>query len=351
MNVTPYSRVTPRFSGKIIDCHTHIGEWAKDGVNIPASSLTHAINQIRGQDTVEAAVVSSLTCFDTFKTPRPPVDEFYGNLALLKECQTDDRLKPLAVCQPGYGNPRVIERLLETHPQQFYGFKFFTLVPGMPANDRRYYAYMGLAQQHNLPCVFHSDEVGSNGDPRLIYDLAKKFPTVPVVLYHMSMAPAAQVGKLPASEIEKRGLQGKEDQYVWNVRESWNRDGINVVKEALQKHDANMYLEVSWVKPETVVEAIQTVGADRVLFGSDAPLGDFGRKDVTAYKENIQAIKKAITQAFPENAKQIINQVFYQNARQLFFERHSSTFSPKPVSTGLVSGLQAGQIPPFRYYA
>jgi len=320
----PFSFKGTMADGDMIDIHTHIGKYA-DNPNITINSLgdlvkdTFEINsngKIQ-QNEVKKVLVSTLECLDNVNG-KPRVGELQGNQDLIDSCKNFSKLKPLVVCQPESGSAENIEKLLNNNPDQIYGFK---LHPVLLGGDEKYIPYMKLAEKYNMPCVFHSDKVGSSGDPNLIHELAKKTPKVPVVLYHMSLAPAGQVGSLPAAEIERRGLLGQEDKYIWDVRESWNNEGIEVVSKALKAKDANLYLDVSWVKPTTVVHAIKEVGEDRVLFATDGPLGGFCKKEF--YAQNVADIKSAIVKEFGEDrSKEIIDKVFYKNAQEIFFDKN-----------------------------
>lgn len=318
---------TLAFKNKIIDAHGHVlisGKWSCDNAYFSFPEINNVIKdsfRISGQDEpdeIEAVLVSNLDCLDkTGTTPRE--NEISGNQVLINGCRNMPKIKPLVVCQPGYGNAENIEKLLIANPNSIYGFKFHPMCLGINANDEKYVPYMKLAEKYRLPCVFHSDSVGSFADPNLIYELAKKTPEVPVVLYHMSLAPAGKVGNLQHQEINHRRLAGQENKYTWEVRESWNRDGIEVVERAITNRDANLYVDVSWTKPETVVEAIKRLGKDRVLFGTDIPLGDFINREF--YIKNIAEHKRTIRQVFEsKQAEMIIDKVFYENAKRLFFK-------------------------------
>ena len=176
---------------------------------------------------------------------------------------------------------------------------------------------MKIAQKHNVPCVFHTEN--GNADPKKIYDLAKRTPDVPVVLYHMNIVPSGKVGDRPEEEIQSKNLQNDRDKWCWDVREAWNREGIDIVEQSIKNKDANLYLEVSWTKPETLVEAIKRIGADRVIWGTDAPIGDNGENsNREKYIDKVNSFKYAIREAFPENAEEIEDKVFYKNAERLF---------------------------------
>ena len=172
---------------------------------------------------------------------------------------------------------------------------------------------MELAQKHNLPCLFHSEVAtdadgnyirNSVSDPELIYETARQFPTVPVILGHM-------------------GLGGD---YA-------NEVAINTLIDSIENGDAKLYADLAWVdwddpsKPH-IIEAIKRLQntskgdkTDRLLFGTDAPLGVFGEKALfqkNAYDKNIKDIKQAIRENFGEDANKIISRIFYRNSKKLF---------------------------------
>ncbi len=107
------------------------------------------------------------------------------------------------------------------------------------ADDSLVDGYLSLCEKYDVPAVFHSGKSGSHSDPRKIYRAAQRHPTVAVILYHM-------------------GFKGPHD------------DAIAVVKESLQKRNARLYLETAQADPQAVLRAIEALGAERVLFGSDA---------------------------------------------------------------------------------
>lgn len=129
---------------------------------------------------------------------------------------------------------------------------------------------MQLAQKYKKPCLFHSEVItDTNGnivrngvsDPDLIYETARKFPQIPVILGHM-------------------GLGGKEA----------NEVAINTLISSIENGDARLYADLAWVdfdnplKP-TIVEIIKRLlntsqgdKTERLLFGTDAPLGIFGER-------------------------------------------------------------------------
>lgn len=317
------------FKGRIIelnDAHGHTGNWSSDNANFPAKMVNGLVKDtfettINGhQESVKVrnVFVSNLSCLDKKPNGTPLLREIEGNQSLIDECVNLEVLRPLLVCQPtNGGSAQNIRQLLEANKGKVFGFKFHPeLGIGL---DETYTPYMKLAEEYAVPCVFHSGVVGSVSDPWKIYELAKQSPKVPVVLYHMSLAPFGKVGDLPVAERLKRGLIGQENKFIWEVRDNWNNEGIEVAKTALKRGDANLYVETSWTKPETVVQAIRELGVDRVLFGTDTPLGDF--KDRGFYIQNLTKTIQAVKDAFGENSEEVIRKVFYENAKELFIDR------------------------------
>ena len=67
---------------------------------------------------------------------------------------------------------------------------------------------------------------------------------------------------------------------------------------------------------------------DRLLFGTDAPIGRFGGngenglKPYEAYQKVVTDVKNAIKNAFSQKeADELIEKIFYKNADNLFFSK------------------------------
>jgi predicted TIM-barrel fold metal-dependent hydrolase len=301
------------FLGKtmIIDAHAHI-ESENDpnlkshfyGNDLGAGILDAAVDieNISGDNLVKQVLVSNITGIDTIDHKaggQPFQSQRVANEETLRICEKHRKFLPEAVCQPGHASPEEIEELVSQN--KFYALKFHPYYLGINANDEVYDPFIEIAKKHELPCVFHS--APGTSDPALIYDLAKRHKDVPFVLYHMNLG---------SNEDKERA--------------------IRIVKESLDKKDANLYLEISWVdmemdpnKPSLITKAIDTVGADRVIFGTDASLGDFGRRVNSEFLGNknydgrIEQIKRNIRANYdPEEAEDIINKIFYENSKKLF---------------------------------
>lgn len=101
---------------------------------------------------------------------------------------------------------------------------------------------------------------------------------------------------------------------------------------SIHRGDAKLYADLAWVdwdnpaKPH-IVEVIDKLlhsskgdKTERLLFGTDAPLGVFGEKALKqqdAYENNIKNIKQAIKDNFGEDASKLISRIFYRNSKKL----------------------------------
>ncbi len=325
MKVQPIS-----FRGKIIDSHVHAGHWqgANGVVNYTNDIDTFTKQPLENGDTVEKVIVSNLDCMVHTNKENEPIrfmsNEYEGNMKMLNLSRKNPHIIPLATCQPGYGDIENLQLLIDDFPKRFAGLKFHPEQLQIPADDKRYEPYMKLAQKKKIPCLFHSgqsyDVEYSNGyisratkysKPEQIYATAKKFPTVPVIMAHMG------------------GNEGEN-----------TLKAVDCIIESVQKNDAKLYADISWVdcdNPEkpTLKEAIKRLkkanALDRIMFGSDAPLGRFGAEGengippLKAYTDNIVNTKNMIKTEFNEEAEEIIDKIFYKNAEDLFFKKERKT--------------------------
>lgn len=311
-NVTMNSNPTLNFKGKIIDSHVHCGKWTNDlfSTNDVLEFFNRKFNN--GKDTIDRVIISNLDCIINNENKTPYKDELSGNLKLIKKCLHNDKLLPFVVCQPGHGAAENIELLLNRYPNLIKGLKFHPACLDLPANDVKYIPYMKLAGKYGKPCLFHSEVItdsnnnfirGGVSDPEFIYETARQFPNVPVILGHM-------------------GLGGSKA----------HEAGIETLINSIERGDAKLYADLAWVdwdnpaKPH-IVEVVDKLlhsskgdKTERLLFGTDAPLGVFGEKALKqkdAYEDNIRNIKQAIKDNFGDDANKLISRIFYRNSKKL----------------------------------
>lgn len=260
----------------IIDIHAHIGNFR--GYDLSLNNLLQNMQRYGIKlaliSNIDAAQLSGIT---------PNKSESETNEKTANAVRNNpDRLRGLVWVRPNDGSPQVIEKFLtqklsDGNPT-FVGMKFHPEMNYFKADDEKVDAYLNLCAKYQIPAVFHSGRSGSNSSPERIYNIAKRHPDVAIVLYHMG---------------------------AFGPHES----AIRIAEEALKNKDAQLYLETSQVDPDSVLKAIQTVGSDHVLFGTDACY--YGKNHYASYKKLIEVLKSKLKEDDTEK-------VLSGNAKRLF---------------------------------
>lgn len=284
--------------GKIIEAHAHIGTWSADNADFTEETLnavfdepfTVSINGEEEENEVVYVLVSNMSGIDQLPDGSPKIDEIEANTEMLDIAAENPKLKPLIVGQPGYGDAGNLADLIEERGDEIYGIKLHPNTLTLNANDPQYEPYLAVAQEYDLPVLFHSQD--NYSDPLYIYETARKFPEVPVIMAHLGM--------------------GGDDNH-------WYTFGI--LQTALRSEMANLYADVSWLSPEMIVAILQRADEETIyhlMFGTDIPLGPYS--DPAVYPARVSEVKSAIAAAFDEEeAQELIHRLFYQNAYDLFF--------------------------------
>jgi uncharacterized protein (TIGR03086 family) len=140
-------------------------------------------------------------------------------------------LTPLVWVSPGGPDVDDVRRRLADGA---VGLKLHPSYDEYPADTPGLDPFLEVAAEAGVPVAVHTAPGPS--DPDLIRRLAERFPTVPFVLYHTFLG-----------HPEGRRRAARHAQQL-----------------------PNLHLETSWCRSEEVRRLIDEVGADRVLFGSDA---------------------------------------------------------------------------------
>lgn len=185
-----------------------------------------------------------------------------------------------------WANPRLpgyletAEEFLE-HPK-FLGLKLHPLIDGYHPNDASVHALMELIAERDLPVLIHSGHPIFTL-PWSIEELAVEFPTVKIVMGHMGHG---------------------------------NVIYINASIDIAERRP-NVFLETSGMPMHTKIrEAVERVGPERVLYGSDVPL----------HHPQVEILKVRLSGLAPE----LVERVLSGNGRLLFFgdERAQTPSSP-----------------------
>lgn len=263
-------------SYEIIDVHAHVGNFRgyDPSLNNLIQNMQRYGIKLALISNIDAAQLSGIT---------PNRSETEANQETANVVRNNsERLRGLVWVRPNDGSPQVIEKFLtqklpDGNPV-FVGMKFHPEMNYFKADDETVDPYLNLCAKYQVPAVFHCGRSGSNSSPERIYNVAKRHPDVPIVLYHMG---------------------------AFGPHES----AIQTAEQALKNKDANLYLETSQVDPDSVLKAIRTVGSDRVLFGTDACY--YGKNHYASYEKLIEVLKGELKE---EDAQKVLS----GNAKRLF---------------------------------
>jgi predicted TIM-barrel fold metal-dependent hydrolase len=161
-----------------------------------------------------------------------------------------ERIIPFIYFDPRYEEDGLeeIDRCMEKAGDVIKGVK----VGHQFAVARYMYPMMEKAQEYGLPVGIHSD-CKVTGHPYIIGDLANSFPKVSTIILHMGGRTSAAAEMLSIKMAEK---------------------------------NANVWLETSFSNPYPIKKAVEILGPDRIMFGSDssnAPSGYGGGFERQAY--------------------------------------------------------------------
>ncbi len=346
------------------DMHAHRGNWwvklsenqvgnfsgvVRNSANEPYvfRNLTGDLIEIANraitnqEDKIDKVIISNLDCMvrnhpETSQSSLFPngyaflKNEYDGNIELLKNAANSNEFF-YATGQPGYGDAKILKKVLDESQGKFVGIKLHPQQLSIPANDKVYEPYMQLAREKKLPCLFHSElnidwsvpegkviesrKLWKPSDPRYILELAQKYPDVPVILAHTGS------GGAPA-----------------------HKKTIDVMLKALDQNKANLYADISWVdfnggipsdNPQSVLRLIKECKKrgqlHRILYGTDIPVGEYsiegaaqhGLSPSQIYKMTVEKLKSAIRndKDLKDDAENIIDRIFRKNAEELFFEK------------------------------
>lgn len=265
----------------IIDAHVHIGNsfWG----NFSPEFLLNIIGD-------KTCICSNLAGIDAFSGK----DEYAANKEMLDISTKYPQIKPLYVCEVDRSlDTNILKQMLNDYTQ-FVGLKFHPEFTKLVATSDKYDKYLKVAQEFKLPCLYHSGHTKSRfSSPKLIYEKAKQFPDVPIILGHLSTGPRSS-----------------------------HEEAIKIMLESIEQETATLYTDVSWVDIDDIImliEALQNTSkgdfTHRIMWASDAPVGEHNLKK-ELYNRNLDLFKVKILEHF-KNEK-LLKNLLYNNAQNLF---------------------------------
>lgn len=242
----------------IVDAHGHVGSFK--GYDLDTGTLLDNIDRYG----LRMVLVSNIDGANLPGTTRN-LGEMQANRAAADIIRKHPRLlRGLIWTRPNDGNPKQVEPFLkesfegDEKSKLFVGLKLHPMMNQFRADSSAVDGYLELCRLYGVPAVFHSDKPGTNADPEKIYAVARRYPAVPIILYH-------------------------------SVFLGPHETALSAVKQSLTRKDADLYLETSQVSPDEVLRAVREVGSDRVLFGTDATY--FGKEHYRQYEAMVQTLR------------------------------------------------------------
>jgi uncharacterized protein len=240
----------------IIDAHVH-HHWSEvDAPPWPHIEATVSLAQRAGIHKLGLLGTYSLHGVD----PTPIQIRTSNSNAAKIVARYPDTVYSLCYLNPAH-DPRFIEEEVDRCVGEA-GMKGIKQWIAVNARDERMAAVMEGAARHNVPVFFHAwyktiQRVYHESSPADIRDLALRYPHVTIVMLHL--------------------IGGRER-------------GVLDVKDL-----PNVYIDTSGSQPEAgyVEFAVAHLGAARLIFGSDAPLRDYGTQLAKVTGAHIDAADKA----------------------------------------------------------
>jgi len=170
------------------------------------------------------------------------------------------------------GDLETAEDIIKKYPSLLAGLKAHPKSAGIRLDDDRYKAYMEICKTNGLPFVSHTER-DSFSNIEYLAKWASAYPSVDFVAVHMELF----------------------------------TDHRNAFRRILEI--PNLYGDTTLVSSEDAAAAIETCGADKILFGSDAPVqGD------SSYN-SLEELKRILPARFGREAA---DQVFFQNCGRIY---------------------------------
>lgn len=244
----------------IIDIHAHIGV-VKGKFNMPPEFQLEGMKKYN----IDYALISNIACgYGNY--------ELEGNIEAINTARENkDKLGVMLWCAPSEtADIKAFEKLYNDNRDIIKGLKIHPDISGIRADSEAFYPYLSLAEKYSLPVLFHTQDTDFS-KVRYVLNASEKFPDVKMILGHMSLA-------------------------------SDNSEALEAVK-----NHKNIYADTAWVKSDIIERAKNLCAEDKIMFGTDSPIGG---PDTYADPEYYpEYYKKTGTEA---------EKVMYTNAIRLF---------------------------------
>lgn len=247
----------------LIDVHAHYGKWPFPILRESESDLLHILRE----NEIDICIVSSSKAIQ--------YDFQAGNQDLIPLLERNPALYGYIVLNPNYiaESEKEIEKYYQ-HPK-ILGIKMHPIYFGLPIDAKNNMHIIQVAEQFRLPMLIHTYDKGDTNPNRLLR-VREKCPEIPIIMAHMG-------------------------------GNNWH-EGIAVAEQT-----NNIYLDpiCSIFNADKIREAIDRIGAHRMVFGTDTTLmhpaliiGMYQGANLTEQEQKLIFCQNALT-LFPKLAKAI----------------------------------------------
>lgn len=203
---------------RVIDAHAHLGEFG-------------------GWANVHVTAEEMIADMETFNISKTVVFMIPNDIVREAVKRFPDRLIGFVWVNPYEGQKAVDQVKRAVNDWGFQGIKLHPLIHAFIPSDEIVLPIMELARQFKLPVLFHTGHPPFSL-PWQIGEVAELFPDVPIIMGHMGHGHGCYI-----------------------------HGSILTAKKY-----PNLYLETSGMPMHTKIrEAVEQVGPDRVMYGSDTP--------------------------------------------------------------------------------
>lgn len=203
----------------ILDCELYLLDFPVAGRSYNISALESLLDEAG----IDRAVLM------------PPVTMKPDNYWMIEQMQGNPRFIPCALLNPHFGDKAVAELEIGVREWDIQGLKLMPTKHGFHVASNLAHPLMAKCAELGIPVSIHSE--GGYAHPLAIAALARAFPDVPVIMDHMG--------------------------YRY-----WVTDAIEAARQV-----PNIYLATTAVmEPHFIDRAINSVGVERIVFGSNGPL-------------------------------------------------------------------------------
>ena len=208
----------------ILDMHAHVG---RPNYSYRAAEFTNDDLAAR----MKQAGVSKCVVFSFY--------DARDNAYIAEACRGRDDLIPFAFINPKERDTREqLERMLGK--ERFRGLKLHPFADGYHLNNFKIVdPLFEVCQQYGVPIICHGLADNAYNTVYAFAEMADRFPKVNLVMAHGG--------------------------FMWARKEAVRASKVR----------PNLFIETTCLYPDGIAEGIEEIGAEKYIFGSDAPWGDF----------------------------------------------------------------------------